>query len=258
MKVYGVIPGRLQSTRLPRKLLLAETGKPLIQYVWESARKARSLADVLIATDSTEIADIVRGFGGRAEMTGDHPSGTDRIAEVARRSLTDAEIIVNIQGDEPELNPAHIDHVVQLLIDNPAAPMATLATPIHHAEQVLATSCVKVVCGANGQALYFSRSPIPHLRDRDIAAVLASGERPWHLHLGIYAYRRDFLLNITRQPPSRLENQEKLEQLRALEAGVRIAVGVVDQPSVGIDTPEDYASFVGRQLSVVSGSRRAA
>lgn len=191
-------------------------------------------------------------------MTGDHPSGTDRIAEVVRRTLLDADIIVNIQGDEPELNPAQIDRVVQLLIDDPTAPMATLATPIHHAEQVLATSCVKVVCGENGQALYFSRSPIPHLRDRDIAAVLASGERPWHLHLGIYAYRRDFLLNITRQPPSRLENQEKLEQLRALEAGVRIAVGVVDQPSVGIDTPEDYARFVSRQRSVTSCSKRPA
>ena len=136
--------------------------------------------------------------------------------------------------------------------------MATLATPLHRAEQVLATSCVKVVCGANGQALYFSRSPIPHLRDRDIADVLATGERPWLLHLGIYAYRRDFLLQITQQPPSRLENQEKLEQLRALEAGVRIAVGVVDQPSVGIDTPEDYAHFVRRQLSVVSCLRPAA
>lgn len=258
MKVYGVIPGRLQSTRLPRKLLLDETGQPLIQYVWEAARKARSLADVLIATDSTEIADAVRAFGGRPEITGDHPSGTDRIAEVARRALTDADIIVNIQGDEPELNPAHIDRVVQLLVDDPTAPMATLATPLHHAEQVLATSCVKVVCGANGQALYFSRSPIPHLRDRDVAAVLASGERPWLLHLGIYAYRRDFLLNITRQPPSRLENQEKLEQLRALEAGTRIAVGIVDQQSVGIDTPEDYARFVSRQLSVAHSSRRAA
>lgn len=258
MKVYGVIPGRLQSTRLPRKLLLAETGKPLIQYVWESARKAKSLADVLIATDSSEIAGVVKTFGGRAEMTGDHPSGTDRIAEVARRLLTDADIIVNIQGDEPELDPQQIDRVVQLLIDDPSAPMATLATPIHHAEQVLATSCVKVVCGANGQALYFSRSPIPHLRDRDVADVLATGQRPWLLHLGIYAYRRDFLLSITRQSPSRLENQEKLEQLRALEAGVRIAVGVVDHPSVGIDTPEDYAQFVSRQLSVVSRLRPAA
>lgn len=258
MKVYGVIPGRLQSTRLPRKLLLAETGKPLIQYVWESARQARTLSDVLIATDSSEIANVVQNFGGRAEMTGDHPSGTDRIAEVARRCLPDADIIVNIQGDEPELNPAQIDRVVQLLINDPNAPMATLATPLHRAEQVLATSCVKVVCGASGQALYFSRSPIPHLRDRDVAEVLATGERPWLLHLGIYAYRRDFLLDITRRPPSRLENQEKLEQLRALEAGVHIAVGVVDQPSVGIDTPEDYAHFVSRQLSVASCSRRAA
>lgn len=247
MKVYGVIPARLQSTRLPRKLLLAKTGRPLIQYVWENASQAKSLTDVLIAADSQEIAAAVRAFGGRCELTGDHPSGTDRIAEVTRRCLGDADVVVNIQGDEPELDPAHIDRLVTLLADDPTAPMATLVTPIHEADQVRATSCVKVVRGSDGQALYFSRAPIPHVRDRAIEEVLASGERPWLLHLGIYAYRRDFLLSLTQRPVSSLESAEKLEQLRALEAGSRILVDVVEHSSVGIDTPADYAQFVERQ-----------
>uniref|UniRef100_A0A7C2NW00 3-deoxy-manno-octulosonate cytidylyltransferase n=1 Tax=Schlesneria paludicola TaxID=360056 RepID=A0A7C2NW00_9PLAN len=247
MKAYGVIPARLHSTRLPRKLLLAETGRPLIQYVWENARQATALSDVLVAADSSEIEAAVHAFGGRCVLTGEHPSGTDRIAEVARRSLPDADIIVNIQGDEPELDPSHIDRLVNLLAADPHAPMATLVTPIHAAEQVLATSCVKVVCGADGRALYFSRAPIPHVRDRSIEEVLSAGERPWLLHLGIYAYRRDFLLELTSRPVSRLEFAEKLEQLRALEAGARILVDVVDHPSVGIDTPTDYALFVERQ-----------
>jgi 3-deoxy-manno-octulosonate cytidylyltransferase (CMP-KDO synthetase) len=228
-------------------LLLAQTGRPLVQYVWENACRATSLTDVLVAADSPEIAAVVRRFGGRCELTGDHPSGTDRIAEVARRCLPDADVIVNIQGDEPELDPAHIDRLVKLLTDDPTAPMATLVTPIHDADQVRATSCVKVVRGADGQALYFSRSPIPHLRDREIEAVLAAGERPWLLHLGIYAYRRDFLLELTRRPVSALESAEKLEQLRALESGARILLDVVEHSSVGIDTPADYAQFVERQ-----------
>jgi len=248
MRCYGVIPARLQSTRLPRKLLLAETGRPLIQYVWEAARKAKSLADVLIATDSAEIAEAVCGFGGRAEMTGEHPSGTDRIAEVVRRSLPDADLIVNIQGDEPELDPVHIDRLVALMCEHPAAEMATLATPILSAEQVLAPSCVKVVCAADGRALYFSRAPIPFSRDQSPAEVLHTSN-PWLLHLGIYAYRRAFLLELTQRPTSRLEQLEKLEQLRALEAGAQIQVGVVEQHSVGIDTPEDYARFVNRSKS---------
>jgi 3-deoxy-manno-octulosonate cytidylyltransferase (CMP-KDO synthetase) len=254
MAAYGVIPARLQSTRLPRKLLLDETGRPLIQYVWDAARQSKSLSAVLVATDSTEMADAVRRFAGRAEMTGEHPSGTDRIAEVVRRSLPDAEIIVNIQGDEPELDPAHIDRLVALLRDHPAAQMATLATPITSAGQVLAPSCVKVVCAQDGRALYFSRAPIPFSRDQAPAEVLKSGHpSPWLLHIGIYAYRRDFLLDLTQRPPSRLEQLEKLEQLRALEAGASIQVGVVEHPAVGIDTPEDYAQFVRRQLSVVRG-----
>jgi 3-deoxy-manno-octulosonate cytidylyltransferase (CMP-KDO synthetase) len=253
MAVYGLIPARLQSTRLPRKLLLAETGKPLIQYVWEAVSRANSLSAVIVATDSPEIADVVQKFGGRCELTGDHPSGTDRIAEVVRRSLPDASLVVNIQGDEPELDPGHIDRLVQLMQQHPAAEMGTLGTPLSMVEQVQASSCVKLVRAANGRALYFSRSPIPFVRDREIGDVLAAGDRPWLLHLGMYAYRPDFLLRLTQLPPSPLEQLEKLEQLRALEAGATVQVGIVEHHSVGIDTPDDYARFVKRQWSVARG-----
>ena len=242
MQVAGLIPARLQSSRLPRKLLLDETGKPLIQYTWEAACRAESLDEVIVATDSRQIAETVRGFGGRAEMTGDHPSGTDRIAEIARRCCSDAESLVNIQGDEPEIDPAQIDVLVKLLIDNPASQMATLATPIAGIADRDDPACVKVVCAADGRALYFSRAPIPFVRDGGSHSLW-----PWLLHLGIYAYRRDFLLRLAELPPSRLEQLEKLEQLRALEAGASIQVGIVDHRAVGIDTPEDYARFVERE-----------
>ena len=245
MKVYGIIPARLQSTRLPRKLLLAETGRTVLEYTWRSASRAKSLSEVIIATDSDEITEAVKQFGGRSEMTGEHPSGTDRIAEVVQRACPDGDIFVNIQGDEPEIDPANIDAVVKALIDCPSAQMATIGTPMKTMEQVNATSCVKLVQALDGRALYFSRSPIPHCRDRDPDEILAS-EHPWMLHIGIYAYRRDFLLELTRLPQSRLEKLEKLEQLRALEAGARIQVAIVDHRSVGIDTPEDYARFVER------------
>lgn len=253
MRACGLIPARLASTRLPRKLLLNETGKPLIQYVWEAVRRAKSLAEVIVATDSTEIADAVRAFGGRCELTGDHPSGTDRIAEVVRRCCGDADIVVNIQGDEPEIDPANIDRLVRLLVENPAAEMATLATPIRSREKYESPSCVKVVCAADGRALYFSRHPIPYLRDGRPEDLFAA-DTPWLLHLGLYAYRPDFLQKLTRLPPSRLERLEKLEQLRALEAGATIQVGVVEHSAVGIDTPDDYAAFVKRsgQRSAVS------
>lgn len=247
-QVYGFIPARLASTRLPRKLLLNQTGKPLIQHTWEAARQAESLADVVVATDSPEISDTVRNFGGRAELTSEHPSGTDRIAEVVRRSYPQAEIVVNIQGDEPEINPRNIDRLVGLLLEHPSAEMATLATRITTREQHDATSCTKVVCAADGRALYFSRCPIPFVRDRDTDEVLAENSSPWLLHLGLYAYRREFLLKLTELPPSRLEQLEKLEQLRALEAGATIQVAVVEHSTVGIDTPEDYARFVKRQV----------
>ena len=260
MKIIGIIPARLQSTRLPRKLLLNETGQPLLQYVWEAANKTESLDEVIVATDSEEIAECVHKFGGRVEMTGDHPSGSDRVAEVVRRYCDDAEIIVNLQGDEPELQPSSVDLLVQTLIDTPGSEMATLATPLWSAEEVRDPGNVKTVLAADGRALYFSRSPVPYVRDQSPEEYFANANQsgtiggeetrsPWLLHLGIYGYRRDFLLELTTRPPSRLEELEKLEQLRALEAGATIQVAIIDHRSVGIDTPEDYARFVERQKS---------
>jgi 3-deoxy-manno-octulosonate cytidylyltransferase (CMP-KDO synthetase) len=244
-QVYGFIPARLASTRLPRKLLLTETGRPLIQHTWESARRATVLADVVVATDSTEIAAAVRSFGGRCELTREHASGTDRIAEVVGRSFSTAEIVVNIQGDEPEVDPLSIDRLVQLLVEHPEAQMSTLATPIRRREVRDSAACVKVVRAADGRALYFSRSLIPFCRDQDPDQLLTH-DSPWLLHLGLYAYRREFLMKLTKLPVSRLEGMEKLEQLRALEAGAIIQVGIVERSAVGIDTAEDYARFVER------------
>ena len=246
MRVVGIIPARLQSKRLPGKLLLEETGKPLIQYTWEAAARADSLAEVIVATDSAEIASRCARFGARCDITGEHPSGTDRIAEVARR--TKGDIFVNIQGDEPEIEPAHIDVLVETLVQNLAADMATLGTPIRDLRDRDDPSCVKIVCASDGRALYFSRAPVPFCRDLDPQQALHM-ESPWMLHVGIYAYRREYLLKLTQLPPSRLEQLEKLEQLRALEAGATIQVAVVDHRTVGIDTPDDYARFVERQRS---------
>lgn len=247
MKIVGIIPARLQSSRLPRKLLLKITGKPLIQYVWETACECPDLHDVVIATDSEEIADVVHSFGGRAEMTGHHNSGTDRIAEVTRRCFADADAIVNLQGDEPELEPSVVAALVRE-IRSSNCQMATVAAPITSADVVRDPSCVKVVMDVNGRAMYFSRSPIPFSRDLSVEDHFKDGEpSPWLLHVGLYAYRRDFLLKLTSMPPSPLEQLEKLEQLRALQSGASIAVAVVNQAAVGIDTPEDYAAFVSRQ-----------
>jgi 3-deoxy-manno-octulosonate cytidylyltransferase (CMP-KDO synthetase) len=250
MPVYGLIPARLESSRLPRKLLLDRTGKPLLQYAWEAAIRASSLDEVIVATDSAEIAQVVRRFGGRAEMTGPHNSGSDRIAEVVKRCCKDAEIVVNVQGDEPELNPAEIDRLVAALRLATGAEMATLATPIRDELILQDPGCVKVVCAADGRALYFSRAPIPFVRDASPSqAVLHDSQKvdsPWLLHIGIYAYRPEFLLAFTRMPPGRLEQLEKLEQLRALEAGAGIQVVTIPHASVGIDTREDYARFVER------------
>ena len=242
MEIVAVIPARFASTRLPGKPLLADTGKPLIQHVVEAARRARRLSRVIVATDDPRIFDAVLSFGGEAVMTrADHPTGTDRVAEVAA-GLPNAEIIVNLQGDEPEVSGAALDLVASLLGDNPDAPMATLATPIHDESVYLDPACVKVVCSRAGRALYFSRSPIPRHRDGLPAAGAPFG---W-LHLGLYAYRRDFLLTLGTLTPTLLETTEKLEQLRVLELGHPIAVGFVDEPGVGIDTPEDYRRFVER------------
>jgi 3-deoxy-manno-octulosonate cytidylyltransferase (CMP-KDO synthetase) len=241
MEIVAVIPARFGSTRLPGKPLLADTGMPLIQHVVEAARHARSLSRVIVATDDPRIVDAVRAFGGEVVMTrDDHPSGTDRVAEVAA-GVPDADIIVNLQGDEPEISGASLDLVASLLEHDPTVPMATLATPIHDESVYRDPACVKVVCSRAGRALYFSRSPLPFHRDG-----LPTASPLGLLHLGLYAYRRDFLLTLGTLPPSPLEQAEKLEQLRVLELGHSIAVGIIDEPGVGIDTPEDYRRFVER------------
>jgi 3-deoxy-manno-octulosonate cytidylyltransferase (CMP-KDO synthetase) len=238
--IVAVIPARFGSTRLPGKPLLAETGRPLIAHVVEAARRATRIDRILVATDDDRIARAVEAHGGEAVMTrADHPSGTDRVAEVAA-AIPEARVFVNLQGDEPEIAGEAIDTVVRVLEDDPDCPMSTLATPIRDEETYRNPACVKVVRAATGRALYFSRSPVPHRRDGGWPEGLAL------LHLGLYAYRREFLMGLAGRPPSPLEEAEKLEQLRVLEAGVPIAVGIVDEPGVGIDTPEDYRRFVER------------
>jgi 3-deoxy-manno-octulosonate cytidylyltransferase (CMP-KDO synthetase) len=245
MEIIGVIPARFASTRLPGKPLLSDTGRPLIQHVVEAAQRAKSLGRIIVATDDSRIARAVTAFGGEAVMTrSDHATGTDRVAEVAAQ-LSGARIIVNLQGDEPEVSGDALDRAVALLEDDPGAPMATLATPIRDESTYRDPACVKVVCSHKGRALYFSRSPIPCHRD-GLPDPTSAGQPVAHLHLGLYAYRRDFLLSIGSLPPSPLEAAEKLEQLRVLDAGYPIAVGVIEEPSIGIDTPDDYRRFVER------------
>jgi 3-deoxy-manno-octulosonate cytidylyltransferase (CMP-KDO synthetase) len=244
-EIVAVIPARFASTRLPGKPLLSQTGRPLIQHVVEAARRSRSLGRILVATDDPRIATAVTGFGGQAVMTrADHATGTDRVAEVAAR-LEGTRIIVNLQGDEPEVSGEALDRVVAVLEADPEAPMATLATPIRAATTYRDPACVKVVCSRRGRALYFSRSPIPCHRD-GLPDPASAAQPVAYLHLGLYAYRREFLLAIGSLPPSPLEVAEKLEQLRVLDAGYPIAVGIVEEPSIGIDTPEDYRRFVER------------
>ena len=244
MAIVGIIPARHASTRLPGKPLLSDTGRTLIQHVVEAARRSTRLTRIIVATDDIRIADAVTKFGGEVVLTrSDHRSGTDRVAEVADR-IPEASIIVNLQGDEPEITGEALDLVASLLDEDHEAPMATLATPIHDETIYRDPSCVKVVCTDQGRALYFSRSSIPCHRD---GLTLRADEMPMaHLHVGVYAFRREFLLKYASLPPSRLERIEKLEQLRVLEAGYPIAVGFIDDPSMGIDTPEDYQRFVTR------------
>jgi 3-deoxy-manno-octulosonate cytidylyltransferase (CMP-KDO synthetase) len=240
-----VIPARLASTRLPRKLLLRETGKSLIQHTYEAACRATRPSAVYVATDHEEIVQEVQRFGGRALLTSaDLVSGTDRVAQAAA-ALASVDVVVNVQGDEPELSGAAIDQLIALLEENPDVPMATLATPIRNRRQLEDPACVKVVFDSRGRALYFSRAVIPFPRDWDDQLLQAEPSR-FHLHVGLYAYRRDFLLTLARMPPVALEQIEKREQLRVLHAGYAILVGVVNEATVGIDTPDDYRAFVNR------------
>jgi 3-deoxy-manno-octulosonate cytidylyltransferase (CMP-KDO synthetase) len=235
MKVVGIIPARYGSTRFPGKPLALIAGRPLIQRVVERCRQARRLAEVIVATDDTRIWEVAQGFC-RAEMTApEHPSGSDRVAEVAARCATDA--VVNIQGDEPLIDPAVIDAAAEALEHE---EMSTAATPIADPAEFDNPNVVKVVVSAAGRALYFSRRAIPYLRD---AANRSASEQlaafPFLKHLGLYGYRRETLLRLVRFPVSPLEAAEKLEQLRALEHGIPIAVVRVDYQSVGVDVPAD-------------------
>lgn len=237
MKIFGIIPARFASTRFPGKPLHPIAGRPLIQRVVEQCRRAKSLNDVIVATDDVRIATCAGQFC-RVELTrADHPSGSDRIAEVASRCDCDA--VVNVQGDEPLMDPAVIDAVAVALSQN---EMSTAATAIRDASEYDNPNVVKVVVGAGGRALYFSRRTIPFLRDaasRPAAEQLAAF--PFLKHLGIYGYRRETLLRLVKFPVSPLENAEKLEQLRALENGIGIGVVKVDYESIGVDVPADVA-----------------
>lgn len=237
MKIYGVIPSRFGSSRFPGKPLALLAGKPLVAWVVEAVKKASSLDEVLVATDDERIVKAVEEYGGKAVMTpSELPSGTDRIA-VAAGDFADEDILVNIQGDEPLIDPNLIDELVKKLTASDKYEMATAVTAIKTKEDLMAKTVVKVVLDGDDGALYFSRSPIPC--DRDHEPDLASGL--YVRHLGIYAYRGAFLKRYIKEPPCALEKTEKLEQLRALFMGAKIAVVKTEDEGVGVDTPEDAA-----------------
>ncbi len=242
-----ILPARLESTRLARKLLLAETGRPLLAHTVEKALEVLAgsggrISRVLVAADCEELAAVARAAGAEAVLTRtNHRSGTDRIAEAAARLPEDT--VINLQADEPEVPAAAVLKLADLLLDSPDEVMATLVTPLLKEADVRNPNVVKVVLDGEGHALYFSRAPVPYARE----GWSEDGSLPLALrHLGVYAYRRQFLLNYSSLPASRLEAVEKLEQLRALEAGYRIACAVVEPLPDGIDTRESYAAFVER------------
>jgi len=234
MPVIAVIPARYGSTRLPAKALADINGVPMVVRVWKQVSMARSIERVIVATDDERIATPVRAAGGETMMTSPaHQSGTDRIAEVAHR--IHADIYINVQGDQPFTDPRDLDAVAAPMLTDASIDMATLATPITDLEEFRNPTKVKVICDASGNGLYFSRSPIPYPRDTE-------GVPPGALrHIGIYAYRRDFLLKFASLAPGKLEQIEKLEQLRAIENGYRIRVVASVSPSLEIDTAEDLA-----------------
>lgn len=244
--ITGILPARWGSTRFPGKPLHLIAGKPLIQHVWEQCRRCSRLDDLLIATDDARILAAAESFGAKAIMTSpDHPTGTDRLAE-AVRSLPDADIIVNIQGDEPLIDPDLIDELAAAMAADPSLDMATAANPLDPADPAVHDpNVVKVVTALDGRALYFSRSPLPFFRN-------AVDGLPVYRHKGIYAYRRSFLERFVTWPPSPLERAESLEQLRALENGASIKVIPTTDTSPGVDTPEQASQvefLLNSQLS---------
>ena len=241
-----IIPARLASTRLPEKLLLRETGKTVLQHTFESASLAKRPEGIVIAVDCEKLEKTVKSFGGRTMLTDPTlQSGTDRVAAVAKQ-MPEVDLFINVQGDEPEITAEAIDEVTRLLESNPQADVATLAAHIRDRLRLEDPACVKVVRDHNGRALYFSRSPIPHARSWD-ESLLSSNPPAFLQHIGIYAYRRQFLLKLAQLPASPLEQLEKLEQLRFLQAGSEIVLGVIEHAPKGIDTWNDYREFVKRQ-----------
>lgn len=235
MKFIAVIPARYSSSRFPGKPLAVLAGKPVIQRVYEQVTKV--LSEAWVATDDERIYNTVSDFGGKAVMTRqDHKSGTDRIEEAVEKIKTDADVIVNIQGDEPFIQPSQIETVCKQF-DNPSTQIATIGKPFTSMEAVENPNSPKIVTDVNGFALYFSRSVIPYVRGVEEKEWLS--HFPFLKHLGIYAYRREVLREITRLPQSPLEKAESLEQLRWLQNGYRIRVGTTNIETVGIDTPED-------------------
>jgi 3-deoxy-manno-octulosonate cytidylyltransferase (CMP-KDO synthetase) len=234
VKIVGIIPARFASTRFPGKPLALIAGKPLIQHVVEQCEKAKSLSEIIVATDDTRIWEVAQNFC-RVEMTRpEHPSGSDRIAEVVERISCDA--IVNIQGDEPLIEPSVVDAVANALAQ---IEISTAATRIKNPAELDNPNVVKVVVNAAGRALYFSRRTIPYVREAASGSSEQLAAFAFLKHLGIYGYRRATLLRLVKFPVSPLENAEKLEQLRALENGIQIAVVKVDYDSIGVDAPED-------------------
>ena len=233
-EVAAIIPARWASTRFPGKPLAMLRGKPLVQHVWERACRAKSVDRVIVATDDMRIAQAAFDFGAEIALTSPkHPTGTDRLAEVAAK-LPSAGIILNVQGDEPDIAPATIDRLARALAGDRELGMVTAANPVTDPSDIRNPNVVKVVTGRNGRALYFSRSVIPHDRD-------GRGGVKYLRHQGIYGYRRKVLLDFVKWKPTPLEKAEKLEQLRALENGVAIGVIIVKNASVGVDAPEDLA-----------------
>jgi 3-deoxy-manno-octulosonate cytidylyltransferase (CMP-KDO synthetase) len=244
VKILACIPARYGSTRLAGKVLAKDTGKFLIQHTYERACLAALPEKVIIAADDQKIAAAAKTFGAECILTSvEHKSGTDRIAEAVKD--IDVEIVVNLQADEPEIDPQNIDYLAELLAKNPDYQMATLAADFQNPDQIANPDIVKVIIDSNGRAIYFSRAPIPYDRDKSGVGKIQQYSR----HIGIYAYRKQFLLKITALPQTKLEKIEKLEQLRAIENGFPILVGKVKHTCDGIDTPDQYADFVKRQKS---------
>jgi 3-deoxy-manno-octulosonate cytidylyltransferase (CMP-KDO synthetase) len=247
MKVVGVIPSRYGSTRFPGKPLALIQGRPLIAHVVDRVREARSLDRFLVATDDERIARAVREAGGEVAMTSSScPTGSDRVAEAVGEGGWD--IIVNIQGDEPNVDPSVIDRTVEALVESPDCGVATAMVALYNKEDFLSPSNVKVVCDGRGRALYFSRSPIPSLARLDEAATRAASFVWGMKHLGLYAYRKEVLMQFVRWPQTPLEKRECLEQLRLMEHGVAIRVVEVQHDSIGVDTPEELEQL-NRTLS---------